>query len=149
MFSAVEDDLEVEFVPGVARENFFQVAFGLDDVFPTGQPPTFGETVDVGVDWKGRNAKCLSHDDGCGFMADTRQFLQFFETLRNNAVVMLDEHFAEFGNGGGFGWGESAGANDFADFIDRDMSHFLRCVGEFEEGGSDLIDADVGALCGE
>ena len=34
MFAAVEDDLEVEAVPVLAGEEFFQVAFGLFDVFP-------------------------------------------------------------------------------------------------------------------
>ena len=32
MLAAVEDDLQVQAVPGVAREELFQIAFGFDDI---------------------------------------------------------------------------------------------------------------------
>ena len=63
--------------------------------------------------------------------------------------MLFDKDFAEFRNRCGFGGREAARSNNFADFFDRDMAHFFRCVSEFEEGGSDEVDAHIGALCGE
>ncbi len=72
MFSAVEDDLEVELVPRFFGENFFKIAFGLDDVFSAAELPSFGEAVDMGVDWKCWDSESLCHHHRCGFVADPR-----------------------------------------------------------------------------
>ncbi len=103
MFAAVEDDLEVEFVPGVAWEEFFEVAFGLDDVFTGGEFPACGEAVDVGIDGKGGDAEGLGHDDGGGFVADAWECFEGVEVGGDLAVVLVDEDLREFGDGGGFG----------------------------------------------
>lgn len=70
MFSAVEDDLEVKFVPRFSGENFFQITFGLDDVFSAAELPAFSEAVDVGIDWKGGDSESLCHHHRCGFVAN-------------------------------------------------------------------------------
>lgn len=149
VFAAVEDDLEVELVPGVAWEEFFEVAFGLFDVFGGAEFPSFGEAVDVGVHGEGGDAEGLGHDDGGGFVADAGEGFEGGEVGGDLGVVLLDEDFRELGDGGGFAWGESAGADDGLDLIDGHVHHGLRVVGEGEEGWGDLVDADVGALGGE
>jgi len=61
MLTAVENDLQVEAVPGVARKELFQVSLGLRDVFSGGEFPAGCEAVDVGIDRKRRDAEGLSH----------------------------------------------------------------------------------------
>ena len=67
----------------------------------------------------------------------------------NLAAVLLDEDFRQLGNGGGLSRGQAAGTDDRLDFLDRDAHHVVRIVGELEERGRDLVDADVGALGGQ
>lgn len=149
VLAAVEDDLEVEFVPGVSGEEFFEVVFGLCDVFALGEFPTFGEAVDVCIDGEGGDAEGLGHDDGSGFMSDAGELFEVGEGGGDLAVMLVNEDVAEFGDGEGLGGGEAAGADDGLDLFDGDEPHFFRGVGEGEEGGGDLVDADVGALGGE
>lgn len=55
------DDLLVQVVPALPREEAFQVFLGLDHVLAVGQPPAVGEAVDVGVDGEGGLPEGLLH----------------------------------------------------------------------------------------
>jgi hypothetical protein len=149
VFAAVEYDLKVEFVPGFAWEEFFEVVFGLCDVFALGEFPAFGKSVDVCVDGEGRDAEGLGHDNGSGFVADAGELFEVLEGGGDLAVMLVNEDVAEIGDGEGFGRRETAGADDGLDLFDGDESHFFRVVGEGEEGGGDFVYPDVGALGGE
>ena len=47
--------------------------------------------MDVGVDGKGRDAKCLSQYDACSLVADTRQGFKFLKGVRNDTIMVLNE----------------------------------------------------------
>lgn len=146
MLAAVENDLKVQFVPRVPRKNLFQIALRLDDVFPATEFPSLCQAVNMGIDRKCGNTKGLRHYHGCGFVAYSREFLEFFETLWNFASVFFDEDSAEIGDRSGLGWGKSTGTYDRADLLDGDVHHFLGSIGECKKCRGNEIDADVGAL---
>ncbi len=79
MFAAVIDDLEMQPVPRRFWKQTLQIAFGLQDRFPSGQIPALGQTVDVCVHWEGWDAEGLRHHDLGGLVADTGQSFQRFE----------------------------------------------------------------------
>ena len=93
MLAAVENDLEVEAVPGLAGEELLQVALSLDDVFSGGEFPAGGEAVDVRVYGKCRDAEGLGHDDGGGFVTDAGQGLERGEIRRDLAGVLFHQNF--------------------------------------------------------
>ena len=68
MFAAVENNLEVEAIPRVAGEEFFQIALGDDHIFPGGEFPAGGESVDVGIYGKCWDAERLGHHDRSGLV---------------------------------------------------------------------------------
>ena len=73
MLSPVENDLQVQVVPGIHGEQPFQVVLGLHHTFSAGQSPSLRETMNVGVDWKRWNPKRLRHHHTGGFVADPRK----------------------------------------------------------------------------
>ena len=103
----------------------------------------------MGVHRKRGHAEGLGHDDGGGLVTDAGQRLKRGEIRGHFAAVLLDEDFREAGNGGGLARRQAAGADDGADFVDRDVHHVAGIVGQGEEGGCDQVHADVGALGGE
>jgi len=149
MFAAVVDDAEVEVVPGFGREEFFQVAFDLDDVGAAGEFPAQREAVDMGVHGKGRVVEGLDHEDGGGFVADAGEGLEFLEVARDLSAVAFEEEAGHFADVFGLHRRKATGPHDGVNLGDRERGHFRRGVGEGEERGRDLIDADVGALRGE
>ena len=73
IFPAEEDDLEVAPVPGVSREHRLQVPLGSLDGGAVREPPTIGESVDVGVHGKRGFTEGLRHDDAGCLVPDTGQ----------------------------------------------------------------------------
>ena len=96
VFAAVEDDLEVELVPGLAGEEAFEVGFRLDDVFAGREFPAGGEAVDVGVHGEGGDAEGLGHDDRGGLMADAGEGFERGEIGGDLAVVAFEQEVGEF-----------------------------------------------------
>ena len=149
MFTAVEDDLEVELVPGFAGEELFEVALGLFDVFAGREFPAFCEAVDVGIHRESGHAKGLGHNDGGGFVTHTGQGFECLEICRDFSSVLFDEDFRKLRNGGRFSGRQAAWADDGADFLDWDFHHVPRVGGEGEKRWRDQIDADIRALRGK
>lgn len=147
--ASVEDDLEVEFVPRFDGEDAFEVAFGLGDGASVAEAPAFGEAVDVGIDWEAGDAEGLGHDDLGGFVSDAGELFEGFEVGWDLALVLVDEDLGELLDGAGFLWAEAAGADDVFDFSDAELAHVGGVICEGEEFWGDLVDPDVGALCGE
>ena len=56
---SIEDDLQMQLVPAFPREQPLESSFCIYNVFPTRQPPTLSEPVDVSVYRKCRNTKSL------------------------------------------------------------------------------------------
>ncbi len=132
MFAAVEDDLQVQAVPGRFGEQPLQVALGLHNAAARGQFPALGESVDVGVDRKTWHAKGLGHDHLGGFVADPRQFLQRLQIGRHFAAMLGDEDFREPADGARLLRPEPAGPNHGLDRLDRHPGQRLRGATEGE-----------------
>ena len=95
MLASIKDDLQMEPVPSLDREELFQIRFGLNHILSIGQSPTLRQSVDVRIDRKRRYAEGLSHDDRCRFMTDPWQPLQSFEVLRDLTGVLLNQDLRE------------------------------------------------------
>ena len=95
MLAAIKDDLQMEPVPSLDREELFQIRFGLNHIFPIGQSPTLGQTMNVRIDRKRRYAEGLGHDDRCRFMSDAWQPLQSFEVLGDLTCVLMNQNLRE------------------------------------------------------
>ena len=91
MLATIKDDLQMEPVPSLDREELFQIRFGLNHILSIGQSPTLRQSVDVRIDRKRRYAEGLGHDDRCRFMTDAWQPLQSFEVLGDLTCVLFDE----------------------------------------------------------
>ncbi len=146
MLSPVENDLKVEFVPGLTGEGALQGFFGFDDVLPGGEFPPLGEAMDVGVDGKCGDAEGLAHDDGSGLVPDAREGFKRCKVGRDFTAIFFHKDAGEFGDGRRLSGGEPARADDGADALDGDLCHRLRMVGEVEQGRGHLIHTQVRAL---
>src|SRR5690606_29912130 len=91
VFPPIEDDLEVELVPGFPEKELFQVALRLDDVLSGSELPTGGQAMDVGIDGKCRYTEGLRHHDRRGLVANAREFLQIFKAGGNLSAVFFDQ----------------------------------------------------------
>ena len=149
VLAAVGDDLQVELFPLLGWPEFFEVGLGLDDVFAGGEFPALGEAVDVGVDGEGGNLEGVDHDDAGGFVSNPWKLFQFLEGARYFAVEFFDEHLGECLDVLCLVVGQSAGLDAGLDFVEGEPGHFLRGVGQSEEGGGDEVDSLVGTLRGE
>lgn len=147
MFTAIEDDPEVEGVPGGLRENAFQVFLDpLDGASLATEFPPMGETVDMGIDRKGGETKRLGHHHRGGFMPHSRQGLQVLKSARDFAFVLIDENPRKALNRPGFARSETAGADDGIDLVDRFLSHIRGVICELKKGRRDEIYPLIRAL---
>ena len=91
MLSAIVNDAEMQRVPMLLGEQFFQVRFRLLHIPAAGEFPALRESVNVRVDRERRNTECLSQDHTRRFVTYSRQFLQFLEGPRHLTTVLRDE----------------------------------------------------------
>jgi hypothetical protein len=98
VFAAVEDDLEMQFVPALLWKGALQIFLGLHYVFAIGQFPALSETMNMSVDGESWNSKGLAHDDRGGLMPDPWQRFKSFHIVRDGAVVFRDQNFRELRN---------------------------------------------------
>ena len=101
--AAEQDDLQVALFPFGFGENFLEIFFCLFDGAAVGKSPAFGETVNVCVDREGRNLEGVNHHDACRLVAHTGECFEFFEGMRDFAVVFFDENFRQIENVLAFG----------------------------------------------
>jgi hypothetical protein len=91
VLASVIDDLEVELVPRVSREQPFQVAFRLCDIARGTEFPSFGEPMDMRVHGESRDMEGLGHDNGGGLVTDAREGFEFGETVWDLSIVTFNE----------------------------------------------------------
>ncbi len=149
MFAAIVNEAQVEVVPGFGREEFFQIAFDVDDAGAAREFPAQGEAVDMRVHGKRGLAEGLGHEYGGGFVADAGQGFEFLEGAGNLPAVALEEQAGHFADVFRLHRREAAGAHDGVNLRDGERSHFRGGVGEGKELGRDQVDTRVGALRGE
>lgn len=87
----MEDKAQVQLVPMLAWEQFFQVLLGLLDVVATGEFPALGKTMDVGVDGEGWHAEGLSQNHRGGFVADAWECFELGERRWDVASMPFEE----------------------------------------------------------
>ena len=95
---------------------------------------------------EGRNLERVNHHDAGCLVADTRERFEFFESLRNNAVVLFDKNLGQVENVLALGGRKAAGLDDFGYLFDADFHHGLARFRLLVKFLSHLIDAEVGAL---
>jgi hypothetical protein len=100
----------------------------------------------MGVHGECGHAEGLGHDNGGGFVADSRQGLQGREISGHIPAVLFDQDAGEVRDRLGFAWGKPAGADDGADGLHGHLAHILRVIGESEKGGSNQVHTGIGAL---
>ena len=83
--------MEMEFIPEIFRKDSLQVTFCSFNSCAVGKPPTSTQPMDVGVDGKSGDAKCLSQYDACGLVADARECLKFLKGVRYDSIMVLNE----------------------------------------------------------
>jgi len=89
------DHLQVGLVPFALGKQRLQIAFGLGDGSPRGEPPTRGEPVDVGVHRERGFPERLCHDDAGGLVPHARQGLELFERRGDAPFVTLAQKTRE------------------------------------------------------
>ncbi len=149
MLATIGDELQMEFFPRLRWPKFFEVGFGLDDVFSVGEFPALGKAMDVRIDGEGGDFKGVDHYNAGGFMSNPWKFFQGLEVGGDLSVIFFDEHFGEAFDVAGLSVGQTAGFDAVENFFDGKFHHCLRGVGFGEESRSDDVDAFVGALRGE
>ena len=95
VFPSVEDDLQVQVIPALTREEAFGVSFRLLDVFSVGKPPAVHQAVDVGIHGEGWNPKCLRHHHGRRFVTDPRKVFKGFKIDRHFTGVAFEQNLAQ------------------------------------------------------
>mgnify|MGYP003293874745 CR=1 FL=1 len=105
--------------------------------------------MDVCVHGERGNLECMTHHDACGLVADSGEALEFFECLRNLAVVFLDKNFGQVENILALGSGKSAGFDDFGYLFDAEFHHGLGRLRLLVKFLGHLVYAEVGALCAQ
>ena len=118
ILASVINDLQVERVPARLWESFFQISLCLHDVAPPGQAPALCQAMNVRIDRKGRQSKCLRHDDAGRFVADAREFFEFLLGLWHPAVISLGEDLSQALDVLCFGWCEAACSDGGQNFFD-------------------------------
>lgn len=68
--------------------------------------------MNVGIDWKRWNTKCLCHHHLGRFMSDARQRFQCIKICGDNSSMFADKNLAQADDGFCLLWPQSAGAND-------------------------------------
>jgi hypothetical protein len=91
VFTTEEDDLEMELIPEFFWKHSLQVTFCSFNCGAVGKPPTSTEPMDMGVNGKSGDAKCLSQYDASGLMPDAREGLKRLKGVGNDAVMTLDK----------------------------------------------------------
>ena len=86
----VIDDLQVQGIPPISREQSLQITFRLYHGTPVRQLPTLCQPVNVGIHGEGRFAESLRHHDLCRFMTHSGQALQGFKIAGNCSGMALD-----------------------------------------------------------
>ena len=149
VLAAIKDDLQVQLVPLVLREEALGVALGLLHILAVGEIPAVHQPVDVGVHRKGRDAKGLRHDHRRGLVAHARQPLQRLHVLGDNAAVLVHQDLAQTHDGLGLLRAESTRADDGPHLLYGDVPHVLGVVRPGKQGRGDLVDPLVRALGAE
>lgn len=90
MFPPIVNNLQMQLDPVVFRKKPFQIPLGFGYIFARSQLPSLGQPMDVGVDWKGRDLKCLGENDRGGFVTDARKCLEIFGGSRHLPAMALD-----------------------------------------------------------
>ena len=83
VLSPVENDLQMQPVPGLFGKHAFEIRLGLNHALSARQTPALGQPMDVGVDGKRRNAEPLAHDDRRRFVADAWERFEMLEGVWN------------------------------------------------------------------
>lgn len=92
VFASIENDLQMQGIPAGFWKNGFQIRFGLDDIFATGELPSLGEAMNVSIDWKGWHPKGLGHNYGCRFVPNTGKRFQNLKIWRDMSSVVAHEN---------------------------------------------------------
>lgn len=71
----------------------------------------------MSVDGEGWDAEGLDHDDRGSFMADTLEGFEFWQSLRDFSVILVQQCLREGYDCAGFVIGEATGADDFLDLL--------------------------------
>ncbi len=146
VFSSVEDDLQVEFVPRAFGKEIFEISFGFENRFSLCQFPAFCKSMDVGVHRKAWYTERLGHHDLCGFMTNAWKLFELYEIIGNFAAILFDQNFGKADDGLCFLWSQPTWSHAFKNVFDVLFGHLLWRLGKFEQRGRDQVHAFVGAL---
>src|SRR6266849_7574153 len=140
------NDLKEALAPGIGREKFFQVCFGLSDLLAARKTPTRGQPVNMRVDRKGRLAECLCHHDAGAFVADAGQLFKLLDVARNLAAVLIENGLGHLLQSPRLARSKATASNQHQDFVLRHLRErgWRRCT--TKERWRDAIDLGVGGL---
>ena len=149
VFSPVKDDLQVELVPAVFREQSLEVSFCGLDVGTGAEPPALSESVNVRVYGECRHAEGLGHHHAGCFVPHARQGFQFLEAGRNEPVVGGDQNLCQLFNVACLGPGQPQLADVAQDCCFFQGGHGGRIGACCKKGGRHFVYFFVRALSAE
>ena len=71
VFTAIINDLQMKFIPLIFWKKLLTVLFGFNHILAISKTPKLGQTMNMGINGKGRNTKGLGDHNGSGFMSNS------------------------------------------------------------------------------
>lgn len=135
-----------EVIGFLRRKQLAQLIFHLCRIFSGGEPQQVGNADAVGVAYDGGLVVDVAHNQVGSFPAYTRQLGQLFHSVRQNAVILVQQHLGHGDDILGLGVIESAGTHHLFQFSKIRRCEILQALVLLIQILGYNIDPGIGAL---